>query len=649
VRAAARRSADGTATLLVAQRDTDVRVRRAATEAFASRDGAAAVEALATSLADTDPEVVSIAARGLAARPSMPRTREALLSAYGGASRAGRAAIADALESVGTSLREAVELEARALWERNLAALAGRGPERAGAAEELGASARADAVARLLPLLDPKRNPDRVLAAAAARGLGEAGDVSVRRKLEILLEEPDADLAEAAADALGRLGDPTAADALAASAVSGAGRIASAAVEALAQLPQAPEVGLSLCEVALRTVNPGVAAAAGRAAREREAECPVRPLLTRLGQPGTAAALAALAVLRVPEAEVATRVIPLLDPARAPDLDVRIAALRVLGTLRSPAAAAAVRERTNALKARAEAARARWVRGRLPEARLAGIERAGDERLTAVLGRAPGSAPGTEPGEPVLPAFIPPPAAGLTELGAALREVGRAHAAGAEVLLLEAVSDPDPAVRAGAFEGLAALGSPKALGPATAGISDPDHGVRTAAASALWRAGPAGAAVLFEAVGKPGIEAEWCATLTRALGDSGMHEAVPALARQLGGPCGAAAAQALGRIGTPAAAPPLAEALARPDASGRVEMVEALAQVGSTVAVGILTRELTSDRPQVRAAAARALALVRHEPAASRLEALRSDYYGRVRRAAVEALAKLPAGPSTSR
>ncbi len=80
----------------------------------------------------------------------------------------------------------------------------------------------------------------------------------------------------------------------------------------------------------------------------------------------------------------------------------------------------------------------------------------------------------------------------------------------------------------------------------------------------------------------------------------------------------------------------------RPEAAGRLEMVEALAQIGGASAAAALARELTSDRPQLRAAAARALAQVRYEPASGRLEALRSDYYGRVRRAAVEALAKLP-------
>ena len=649
VQTAGRRGAEGTALLLVAQRDADPRVRRAAVEAFASRDGRAAVDALAAALGDPDADVVAIAARGLAARPSMPRTRDALVAAYGAASPAGRAAIADALQSVGTSLGQAVELEARALWERNLNVLATSGPARAGAAEEIGASARAEAVSRLLPLVDPNRNTDRSLLAAAARGLGEAGDRSARKYLEVLLQEGDAELAEAGAQALGRLADPAAADALATAAVQGAGRTAGSAVEALARLPQAPEVGTALCLVALRSLDPAVAARAASAARERDAACPVKPLLGRLGQVGSAAALAALAALRPAEPEVVPRILPLLDPARTPDLEVRVAALRALGSLRSPAAAAGVRERALALKARVAAARVRWIAGHLAGAPLAGMTATGDERLQAVLARAPGAAPGAGPEEPGLAPFIPPPTGDAIELGAALAELGRQRGAGAEGLLLGLVSDREGTVRAGALDGLGALGAEGALAAATAALSDGDVRVRLAAMGALRKLGTKGASVLLRALGEPGLDAEWCSALAGALGEAGLPEAVPALAGRLGGPCGVAAAEALGRIASPAAATPLAEALMRPEAIGRLEMVEALGQIGGSAGAVALSRELTSDRPQVRAAAARALALLRYEPASPRLEALRSDYYGRVRRAAVEALAKLPAGTSRPR
>jgi HEAT repeat protein len=645
VEAAGRRGAGGMAALLVAQRDGDARVRRAAAAAFAGREGAPAVDALAAALSDPDPEVVVIAARGLAARPSAPRSRSALVAAYAGASPEGRAAIADALHALGTSLRDAVELEARGLWERNVAALASPGPARAGAAEELGASARAEAVQRLLPLVDPNRNTDRVLAAAAARGLGEAGDRAARKHLEVLLEEGDGALAEAAADALGQLGDPAAADTLSTAAVQASGRIAAAALAALESLPQAPEVGTSLCQVGLRTLDPALASRAMRAARERDAECPYKAALARLGKPGTPAVLAALAELRPPEAEVVPKLLPLLDPARNP-VEVRVAALRALGRLKAPAAAAAVRDRAAALQARVEAARARWIPGRLSATRLPGLEGQGDARLAAVLARAPGPAPGGDAQEPELAGWIRSPAGELEELGAALAALGRLKVAGAEATLAHFAADPAAVVRAGAVEGLGGLGGDKALELATGALADPDLAVRGAAAGALRGLGPRGAAALIRALAAPDLEPEWCGTLARALGEAGVAEAVPALAANLGGPCGPAAAQALERIASPAAAAPLAAALSRPGGTGRVDMVEALGAIGGGAGAEVLTRQLTSDRPQVRAAAARALAALKHEAAAERLEALRSDYYGQVRRAAVEALAKLPAGPT---
>jgi len=649
VRAASGQSASGIAVLLVAQRDPDPRVRRAAAQAFAAREGAPSVEALSGLLGDPDPEVVGIAARGLAARPTLPAAREALVAAYGDATPAGRIAIAEALQSVGTSLREAVELEARALWERNVAALSAPGPARAGAAEELGASARSEAVARLSSLVDPAHNPDREVVAAAARGLGEAGDWSARHRLEELLDQGDMELAAAAAEALGRLGDPGAADPLATAAVQGTGQVAGAAVEGLVELPQAPEVGASLCEVALRSLDLAVATRAARAARERDTECPVKLLIPRLGRPGAAAALAALAELHPPDGEMVGRVVALLDPGREPDPEVRAAALRALGRSKSPPAGAAVRDRAQALAARVTAARTRWVPGQLGASPLAGLDAVGEARVSAVLARAPGPGQGTGPTEPAFAPFLPPPAGDLAELAVALAEAGRAHAAGAESLLASFAGDPDAEVRAGAVEGLGSLGGDRALAVLGAALSDPAEPVRQAATAALPRFGPRGAALLAEALATPGLRPEACTSLARALGEAGAAEAVPSLAQQLSGPCCGAAAQALARIGAPAAAAPLVAALERADGPGAVEVIEALAQLNSGAGATALTRALTSDRPQVRAAAARALAAMRYEPAGDRLEALRSDYYGRVRRAAVEALAKLPSAAAGAR
>jgi HEAT repeat protein len=653
IRALERRRDRGDLTrLLLAQRDPSPLVRRAAAEMFAAREGPEAADGLGALLSDPDPEVVAVAAAGLAARPAQPRAREQLVRGYAQASPAGRVAIADALQSVGTSLREAVEHEAKGLWERNLAALAAPGRARLGAAEELGASARADAVARLLPLLDPRANPDRELAASAARGLGEAGDWSARPRLEPLLEEGAPELAVAAADALARLGDPAAGDALAAAAWGGGGPAALAAVTALAALPHSPEVALALCEVASRAGDPAVAGSAARAARERDAACPVKPLLARLGKPGSVPALAALAALRPvgPDADAAAqRLVALLDPAKSPDPQVRLGALGALGRLRAPQAGPAVKERAVALGARLAALRARWIAGRLPGERLAGLDAAGDARLAAVLARPAGPRDGADGGDPGVPPFVPAPAADAEELGAALAECGRLRVAGAEALLTAGAADPEPAVRAGAAEGLGELGGTQALQALTQALHDAAPGVRLTALRGLVQLGAQGTAALIRAGQEPKPAPEWCEALARALGDTGDPAVVPTLAGWLGGACPAEAAEALGRVGAPAAVGPLTVALSRGAGAGKVEIIDALAQLAAEPATEALMRELCSDSPQVRAAAARALAALRHEPASPRLEALRSDYYGRVRRAAVEALAKLPSGAGKAR
>jgi HEAT repeat protein len=657
VRALSRRSDDrDLPVLLVAQKDPSPLVRRTAAEVLAARGGPAAAEALGTLLADADPGVVAAAARGLAAMPSERRARDDLLNAYAGATPAGRAAIADALDRIGTSLREAVEIEAKRLWDRNLAAAErATGAVRAGAIEELGASARAEAVARLLPLVDPNRNPDRLLAAAAARGLGEAGDWSARPHLEALLTEPDGDVAEAAAQALGALGDPASADALAAAAAQGSSRFAAAALAALSALPQAPDVGVAVCELAARTLDPVVAARAARQARLREAECPDRLFTARLGRPGAdPAALAALAELGVSGAGAegaAVRIIALLEAGRF-DAASRPAALRTLAALGWAGAAPVVARRAQAASTRIAEARARWIAGRLPTTPAPGFGGSPEARLAAAVARDPGrtvaveagpAAPGSEWVERVDPADA-------EELGAAAEALGRLRDPSAPALLPTLARDPDPAVRAGAVAGLAALGQDQALAPVAAALDDPDPRVRGSAAVSLPRFGAKGVPALAQAAGRAAPDDdEWRVDLARALSETSSEEAVAPLASLLVGGSAAEAARALGRLGVASAAKPLEALIAAPDGPARVDAIEALAQLPTSEGGAAVAAQLTSDRPEVRASAARALGRLRYEPASPRLEALRSDYCGRVRRAAVEALAKLPAGAPRQR
>jgi HEAT repeat protein len=612
------------AALLVAQRDASPAVRAAAAERFAARSDPAAADALGKLLLDPDSEVAAAAAQGLAGMPRDPRARLHLVAGYGGASPAGRAAIASALERVGVSLREAVEAEARSMWERNVAALESRDLRaRAGAAEELGASGRADALQRLVPLVDPGHGDvvDPAVAAGAARGLGESGEWTARPHLEALLGgETHAALAEVAAHALGRLGDPRASDALAAAGGAEAGRIATATVDALAALPEAPEVGVALCDVAIRATDPRIAARATREARRRDGECPERPLLAKLARSGAASALAALGELGLKGAaaqSVADKVAPLL--AKAPEAAVRAEAARALARLGGPTAVRAVRDRMAVVLARVAERRERWV-------------------------KAP-PAPGAPP--PFIDPIGPEEA---EEAGALLAAAGALLQPEVEPILRDLARDPRVELRSGALDGLGSVATPAALSALTAALGDPALRARVAAAGALGRAGVRGAAPLIEAAkaAEPAAP-EWRSTLARALGDTGAAEAIPALAALLDGSSAAAAATALSRIGAPAAAAPLVEYLGRPEAPARADAVEALAQLAARDAAPAIAALLTDDRPEVRAAAARALGKLRHEQASSRLEALRSDYYGRVRRAAVEALAKLPSGMPRAR
>jgi HEAT repeat protein len=602
--------------LLVAQADASPEVRLAAADALLRLGGARGAEGLGALLADGDAAVVAAAAERLARLPLEAGGKERLLHAYADAAPTGRAAIAAALDRMGVSLREAVEAESRLLWERHLAAIdqpAGvhAGQARAGAAALLGESGRAEAVARLVALVDGPGRGDARLLAAAARGLGASGHRSARPRLELLLESPVREVAEGAADGVRALGDPAAADALAALAEKG-GPAAAAALSALESLPQAPEVGAALCAVAVRTPEPGRAAAAARLATLRDAGCPERPLLGRLGRPGELSALAALAELRLepPAAEAAgRRVLALLQAGRG-DAPVRVAAARALGGLGWKGGAGPALERCTVLLERIEAGRAK------------------------VASAGPPAAPAATP-------FAETPDA--EELGALVAAAARLGAADAGPLARRLLGDPSAAVRAGAVEALGWLRDGAAVAAASAALEDAASAVRRAAARTLGRLGPPGAAPLVGAAARTRpADGGWRQELAQALGETGSPDAVGGLAALLDGESTGQAAQALARLGASAGARPLSDLVARPGAAALPEAIEALAHVAGPEAGPVIAAHLTSDRADVREAAVRALGQLRYEPASPRLEAMRSDYYGRIRRAAVEAIAKLP-------
>ena len=614
------RDARELAALLVAQQDPHPRVRAAAARALGQRGGTRSLEALSPMLADPDPEVVSSAARALSTlRPDRApsdargaaevaeRAGRALAQAYGRADSRGRVEIAQALRAVGTSLRDAVEAEARQLWEQNVRELRSGSPTgRAGAAEELGRSGRAEAVKLLVPLLDGAET-EPLLAEAAARGLGGSGDRVALEPLETALRSRWAGVAEAAAWGLGNLGDPLAADGLGDVGSTGPARVARGAVAALDALPPAPGVGVSLCEVAIRAQDPAVTEAAAAAARGRAADCPERPLVQRIARGGaeSLAPLAAFGALGLPAERgkgAGEKAVGLLGSS--PDGRVRAAAARALGLAPFPPAVPALHRRVAAIQERAN----RAVRG-----------------VDA----------------PVL--ADPADVEELAEVTVALAHLAPESAA---PLVARLSTAADPRLRRAAARALA-VGRDPASGPPLVTLSaDPDGDVRREAYEGLGPRGAAGVAPLGAALSRnPGDPAE-AAAIVRALGMTGDPSALPLLAPLLGGALTADAALAIGRLGNPGGTPLLLEALAGDGTVGRLEMVEALTQLGSQEGADALTSELLNDRPSVRAAAARGLGKLRHEPASLRLEALRSDYFAEVRRAAREALARLPARPA---
>jgi HEAT repeat protein len=538
------------------------------------------------------------------------------VAGYALAGTAGRAAIAAALQHLGSSLREAVEAEARVRYERNLAALErGTAAERAGAAEELGASGRVEAVARLVALLTDAERLDPVFLAGLARGLGATCDRSARLRLERMLASQRPGLAEAAADGLRLLRDPGTADSLAGVAERG-GPPGAAAVAALAALPKAPEVGSALCAVAVRSADPARATQAARLARQRGAGCPSRPLLNRLGRTGERAALAVLAELRWEgaDAETVSRRCLALLAARGGDPAVRAGAARAIGAAGWPGAAVELAERAAALYRRIDEARARLV---------------------------------VDPRNP--PAFLEPPEA--AELGALLAAGGRLRADGLAPLIQRGLEEPSAAIRAGAVEGHGWLaGAPAAVPGLEKALADPEPMVRAAAVQALGRQGEAGAPPLVRAAAQTRVdEGDQRIELAHALALTGSAEAASGLGRLLEGDSTGAAIQALSRLGASTGIKPLAELVERGEGAWLPEAVDALASLAGAEAGPPITRLITSERAEVREAAVRALGRLRYEPASPGMEALKSDYFGQVRRAAIEALARLPSRRPGSR
>ena len=585
------------------------------------------------------------------------RSRSALIAQYAGRGRSTRAAIIQALKvaKVSTPMARVVAAEANVLWTRYSRALAfGSLAERVGAAEEVGKSGRAEAVTLLLPLA---KDGHVVLAAAAVRGLAEAGDVRVAPALAGLLTQGSPELRDAAIGALGRLKNVATLSALERLAQEGSAA-STLATQAIFGFPRSPATDEVLCALSLSAPE----AQALEAALEmgRRGGCPLEAIerklnraskllrrRQRLAPESLAAGLVAVRGLGPTAKGALSWVLPLL---REKDTRIRTLAVQAVGALREPSATAAVekffQQEADALKP----ARAKWVSSPLPTAFQSGFDPAQPDGDAADQTRARQEAlfrnarelqdaRSHEAGKLSLSRRAPTelvddvPEDSLQALAASALALAELQAPSALAHLTLLTGDGSPTLRAAAYAGLAALGAPGQL-LARAGLLDPDRDVQWATAAALVAAGPSGAEVVLEVSSQ--LSGDRLGLLNGLRGCALPSSAVPLLEELLrgGGPEGTLAAEFLGVLEAPSAVQPLLQALQEPNRLSRRAVLEALGKIGDKRALDALTAELYSESSSVRAAAAAALFRIGTGAQSEALVALKEDYYREVRRSA---------------
>jgi len=619
-----------------AAKDVSRVVRAEAAVALGRSQDPRVVDLLGELLADPDESVQAVAARALA-EIGHPKARSYLTLQYARHGPATRRVIVDALRTakVENAVSEVVAAESRVIWERNVDSLESGGVmEQVAAAEVIGRSGRPEAVQLLAKLA---RDRQVILAAAAVRGLAEAGDVRVANAIVPLLEEQYPALREAASFAVSRLQAPGAARGLQAVALQ-RDAASTSAVEALLSLPVAEDTTAALCAIALD----GASADALRTAPVlREQGCPLEPIAKRLERnDGREAALQAIQALGPKAQPLLPKVLPLLSIP-----EVRIAALQAVAAIGDPSAGPEVRKIVDAELAALAAQRADWVRT-APEPTAADREakaKATQGGLNALLGKV--AAADVERGrDGVLPEARPSEliddlqADQVREAVAAILALGGVRAEGAFEVLEPLAGDARAELRAAAREALANFGS-KGVALALPELIDPRAitTARQSVARAIADAGPEGREALLSVLG------------------SGPHDRMPVLEALRSHPLPKGAVQALLPLllETPAEAglaatllagqrtPEVVEALRRaledPTRLPRRELVQALGRAGGAPEAPLLARELFHDSPDVRAAAAEALGRVGGREHVAELTALEQDYYRRVREAAVAA------------
>lgn len=640
-----------------AAKDLAAIVRAEAAVALGESQDPRVVDLLGELLEDSDEEVQGRAAMALS-KVKNDKAKAYLTLQYGRRGRATRQVIVQALKSanVPDAMAEVVNAEAKAQWDRNLLAFTeGVLPERVGAAEELGKSGRPEAVSRLLPRV---RDSQVILAAAAVRGLGDAGDKQAVGPIALLLDESFPELRESAITALMKLQDPVAAQRLQAVAVEKSA-VSPLALDAILAFPRSPQTDAALCAIVLDGA-PAEALAAGRSMRARGG-CPLDPIGERLARPVTAASgLQAVMGLGPSAQTLLGKVTPWLNQ---PDASLRNLAVEAVTAVGDASSISALQKLYEQEVKGLEALRADWVTQPLPERYGPGFDpsaapaepqmrAAGDSdraaRHATLFDRvkALNAARARESGQPVVQHRVPTELYDdvdperLAPLATLLRALGTLKAPGALELLKGYSQDASAPLRVASLVGLARLG-PEGVAVAKAGLLEPQRDLQKTLAQALAEAGEAGQAALVEVLPKMGSEKLLVLdALTRGSGvPASASETLQTVVRE-GGPEAALAAELLGRMQAKDAVPTLIKALDEPNSVARRNVLLALGAIGDTQAAEVVARDLFHDLPEIRAAAALALKKIGTPAQAESLAALKGDYFRSVRESAGAALTK---------
>lgn len=644
---AAQNNADDLVLFTRAAKDLSAIVRGEAAGALGESQDPRVVDLLGELLEDADESVQGKAALALA-KVKSDKAKAYLTLQYGRRGRATRQIIVEALKSANVpgAMVTVVAAESKGLWERNLLALTeGALPERVGAAEELGKSGRAEAITRLLPMV---RDSQVILAAAAVRGLGDAGDLRAVAPIALLLDESFPELRESAISALMKLQDPTSATRLQAVAVEKSA-VSPLATDAILTFQRTPATDAALCAITLDGAR-AEAEEAGRAMRSRGG-CPAEPIADRLSRPASAAAgLQAVVGLGPTAQALLPKVTPWLNQ---PDVALRTLAVEAVTSVGDASVAPALQKLYEQEVTGLAALRADWVPTGLPLKYSAELDPAAPRQASknedSKAGKhaqlfdrlqALNAARAKDAGRVVVPPRVPSELsddvdpAKLEPLARLLTGLGAVKAPGALEVLKGYTNDASPVLRAAALVGLTHVG-PEGVELARTALLEPDRELQKTLALALAEQGESGQLALVAALPKMGSEKLVVLdALTRVGPPPASTSEVLQVVVKEGGAEAALAAILLGRMGAKDAVATLLKSLDDSNSVSRRDVLLALGAIGDAKSAEKVGRDLYHDLPEIRAAAATALRKMNTGAEAEALDALKGDYFREVRVAA---------------